>query len=110
MVKHRFSGRGTVYDQDGATGSCGQANPDSSIIAAISNAWMDNQSPSQYCGRQIRAQNVGSNSGTGGQGNTVTVTVADTCPSCGQGDIDFSVGAWNELTNNALPGTFEVSW
>lgn len=71
---------------------------------------MNDESPSQYCGSQIQVQNVGSDSGTGGQGNTLTVTVADTCPGCGQGDIDFSVGAWNILTNNAAPGTFEINW
>ncbi|MCJ1236250.1 hypothetical protein MMC14_004228, partial [Varicellaria rhodocarpa] len=101
------TGRGTTYDQGGAAGSCGTVYPDSAIICALGTYWMD-QSPN-YCGRTIQAKNVGSNDGVGGNGNTVTVKVVDTCESCGEGDVDFSLGAWNELTNNAAPGTFSVS-
>ncbi|MCJ1356560.1 MAG: hypothetical protein MMC33_006555 [Icmadophila ericetorum] len=104
------SGRGTVYLQEGGTGSCGETNPDSSVIAAISNFWMDNESPGPFCGRKIKATNTGSNDGVGGAGNTVIVTVEDTCPSCGEGDVDFSVGAWDQLTNSAAYGTFDVTW
>ena len=106
----RHNGRGTVYTQGGATGSCGHVNSDNAIIAAISNYWMQNESPGPFCGRRIQATNTGSNDGVGGQGNTVTVLVQDTCPSCGENDIDFSIGAWNQLTNGAPFGTFNVQW
>ena len=104
------SGEGTVYTQQGGTGSCGQKNPDSSKIAAISNYWMQSKSPGPYCGRQIQATNTGSNDGVGGKGNTVTVMVEDTCPSCDENHVDFSVGAWNALTNNAPFGTIDITW
>ncbi|MCJ1352253.1 MAG: hypothetical protein MMC33_002237 [Icmadophila ericetorum] len=104
------SGRGTVYLQEGGTGSCGTPNPDDAIIAAISDSWMLGESPGPYCGRYIQATNVGSDDGVGGAGSTFNVLVADTCPSCGPGDVDFSVGAWNALTNGAPYGTFDVVW
>ncbi|CZR68602.1 uncharacterized protein PAC_18501 [Phialocephala subalpina] len=103
-------GTGTVYLQGGNAGSCGETNPDSAIIAAIGNFWMDDESPGPYCGRLIQITNTGSNDGVGGDGNVVTVQVEDTCPSCGEGDIDLSVGAWDKLTNSAAFGTFEISW
>ena len=106
----RHNGRGTVYTQDGATGSCGHANGDNTLIAAIGNYWMKHQSPSPYCGRRIQAKNTGSNDGVGGKGNTITVIVQDTCYSCGENDIDFSVAAWNKLTNGAPFGNFDAQW
>lgn len=71
---------------------------------------MDGEFESPLCGRQIRATNTGSNDGVGGAGNSIIATVQDTCESCGQGDVDFSIGAWNALTNSAPFGTFDVSW
>jgi hypothetical protein len=71
---------------------------------------MKGESPSPYCGRQIQVTNVGSDDQVGGDGNTLTVTVADTCESCGPDDVDFSLGAWDILTDNAAPGTFDAQW
>ncbi|MCJ1480405.1 hypothetical protein MMC06_000560 [Schaereria dolodes] len=104
------NGEGTVYTQQGGTGSCGQKNPDSAIIAAISNYWQDGESPGPFCGRKVQVTNTGSNDGVGGAGNTVTATVEDTCPSCDENHIDFSVGAWDKLTNSAPFGTIDISW
>lgn len=86
------------------------ANPDSAIIAALSNYWMNEESPSPYCGQQIVVTNIGSDDGVGGAGNSITVTVADTCPSCDETHLDLSVGAWNSLTNDAAYGTIEIDW
>ena len=107
---HSFSGLGTIYEQGGGIGSCGQANPDSAFIVAISNAFQQGQSPGPMCGRQISVRNTGSNDGVGGAGNAITVTVADTCPSCDQNHLDLSVGAWNQLTGNAPYGTVFIDW
>jgi hypothetical protein len=103
-------GLGTVFTQQGGTGSCGRQNPDSSFIVALSNSWMQEESPSPLCGRKIKATNVGSDDGVGGAGNSVIVTVADTCPSCNEDHPDFSVGAWNRLTDSAPFGTIKVNW
>lgn len=54
--------------------------------------------------------NVGSDDGVGGKGNTIIATVEDTCPGCDQNHIDFSVGSWNQLTNNAAFGTANIEW
>jgi len=105
------TGEGTIFLQGGAPGSCGHVNPDSAFIGALSNFWMDDESPNtSFCGRTINVQNVGSTDNVGGEGNTVTITVADTCPSCTENHIDLSEGAWNKLTNNAEFGTIEIAW
>ncbi|KAF3481063.1 Mrsp1 [Arthroderma uncinatum] len=43
-------------------------------------------------------------------GKTIRVTIADTCDACGPNDVDFALGPWKELTNNAAPGVFTVTW
>jgi hypothetical protein len=110
MEKRSFNGLATVYEQLGGFGSCGNKNPDSAKIAALSNSFMKNQFKSPYCGRKIKLTNTGSNDGVGGKGRSVVVTVQDTCPSCNQGHVDLSVGAWNALTNNAPWGTVNINW
>lgn len=103
-------GLGTVYTQQGGTGSCGHKLPDSSLVIALSNVWQLGQSPGPYCGRKIQVTNTGSDSGTGGKGNTVIATVQDMCPGCDRERLDFSVGAWNQLTNGAAFGTINICW
>ena len=103
-------GLGTVFLQGGAAGSCGQVHPDSSHIVAISNFFQKNESPGPKCGQKIQVLNTGSNDGVGGKGKSVTVTVADTCPSCDENHLDLSVGAWNTLTGNAPFGTVNINW
>ena len=71
---------------------------------------MSNLSPAPLCNRQIRATNTGSGDNVGGRGRSVTVTVKDTCPECDENHLDFSVGAWNILTNSAAFGTIDISW
>ncbi|KAN0072274.1 hypothetical protein V8E54_010003 [Elaphomyces granulatus] len=106
-----YTGRGTIYYQENATGSCGQQNPDSAVIAAIGDAWMTDKSPNPiYCSRKIKVKNIGSDSGTRGTGNELIVTVADTCASCGKDDVDFSLSAWNHLTDHSAAGTFKAQW
>lgn len=46
----------------------------------------------------------------GGAGNVVEVVVVDTCPSCDEGHLDLSVGAWNTLTGGAYPSQVGISW
>ncbi|TPX08521.1 uncharacterized protein E0L32_010008 [Thyridium curvatum] len=104
-------GIGTIFLQEGGTGSCGQKNPDSSHIIALSNFWMKNQSPGPFCGRKIQVTNTGSSDGgVHGKGNTIIATVEDTCPSCDENHLDFSEGAWNELTNNSPFSVVNIDW
>jgi hypothetical protein len=71
---------------------------------------MEDESPGPFCGRLIQVTNTGSNDGVGGKGNSVIARVEDTCPSCDENHVDFSVGAWNKLTNNAAFGTIDITW
>ncbi|EFR04248.1 Mrsp1 [Nannizzia gypsea CBS 118893] len=97
-----LSGRGTIYYQYGAAGSCGAVHGDGDYIVALGPHYMKGPN-SPYCGRRIFAKNTNT-------GKSVTVTVADTCPTCGPGDVDLALGPWKALTNNAAPGVFPVSW
>lgn len=82
------------------------------MTVAISNYFMDNESPAPYCGKKIKLTNVGptTDESIGGAGNSVTVTVEDTCPGCNEGHLDLSVAAWETLTNNALYSVVGISW
>lgn len=80
------------------------------MIVAISNDFQQGQSPGPACGKQITMTNTGSDDGVGGAGNSVTVTVVDTCPSCDANHLDLSVGAWNVLTDGAPFGTVNIVW
>ncbi|KAL6903917.1 expansin module family protein [Trichoderma evansii] len=104
-------GVATVYDQMGGYGSCGQKHADSDFIAALTPSWQGSSYPPKYCGRKVFITNLGSNDGVGGAGNTVTVTVEDTCPGCQSADsIDLSRGAFSSLTNGATTGTANIVW
>jgi hypothetical protein len=71
---------------------------------------MKNESPSPYCWNYILVTNIGSDDGVGGTRSSIIAMIADTCPSCNTAHLDFSVGAWNRLTENAAFGTIEISW
>lgn len=58
----------------------------------------------------IQVTNVGSDDGVGGEGNTIITTVEDTCASCDENHLDFSVGSWDQLTNSAAFGTVNIEW
>ncbi|KAL7911534.1 expansin-like protein [Trichoderma velutinum] len=104
-------GTGTVYDQQGAYGSCGEKHGDNELIVALTPSWQGNGYPPKYCGRKVFIQNTGSNDGVGGAGRTIVATVKDTCPGCPSADsIDLSHGAWNQLTNYAPFGTVNIEW
>ncbi|KAL7924615.1 expansin module family protein [Trichoderma austrokoningii] len=104
-------GLATVYDQLGAAGSCGQVHADSDYVAALTPTWQGTSWPPKYCGRQVFITNTGSGDGVGGKGNSVTVTVADTCPGCPSVDsIDLSRGAFGSLTNGATTGNVNIDW
>lgn len=49
-----------------------------------------------HCGQTVKVADAST-------GKTVTVTVADECPTCGAGGIDLSVGAFEALTGALFP-------
>ncbi|KAK2751109.1 hypothetical protein FQN57_000184 [Myotisia sp. PD_48] len=92
----------TAYYQNGGTGSCGQKHGDNDFIVALSSKYMK-QFKSPNCGRHLTARNPKT-------GKTARVMVADTCDGCKGDDVDFSIGAWNAITNNAALSRTRVTW
>ena len=90
-----YSGDGTFYTV--GLGSCGQTNSDTEMVAALSSSLM---SSGNECGKQLTAKS---------DAGSVTVTAVDTCPSCGEGDIDFSPAAFEKL-GSLSEGRISIQW
>ncbi|ORY96857.1 RlpA-like double-psi beta-barrel-protein domain-containing protein-containing protein [Syncephalastrum racemosum] len=90
-----YSGDGTFYEV--GLGSCGSTNKDTQMVAALSSSLMGS---GKYCGKSLTAK---SDSGS------VTVKVVDTCPSCSEGDIDFSPAAFKKL-GSLDEGRISITW
>jgi len=101
----------TVYHQHGVAGSCGDYHHDGDYVCAMGHAWMGGRYNAPSCGRKIEITNVGCDyEGVNGVGNSIIVTVKDTCASCAKNHIDLSVGAWDALTNCSPWGIFRARW
>lgn len=90
------SGQATYFYQNGNPGSCGQYHSDSDSIVAVNSAQMN----SGLCGQSISVQ---------GNGKTIQAVVADTCPTCGYGDLDLSTGAFQQLSGMDA-GVVGIQW
>jgi len=93
-------GLATFFDQDGAAGSCGKVNSDSTPLVAVQAQRMN----SSLCGKRVLIENISN-------GKTVTAVVQDTCPGC-QGDVnslDLSHGAFDAIADEAL-GVVPIKW
>ena len=105
------TGEATYYLQNNIQGSCGNTNGDDAFIGALGWGRTGAQYKHQYCGRQIRILNLGSHyPGLYGKGNSVVVTIADSCEACKDDDVDLSVAAWNMLTDTSQPGRLAIEW
>ncbi|KAF6744407.1 RlpA-like double-psi beta-barrel-protein domain-containing protein-containing protein, partial [Ephemerocybe angulata] len=85
----------TFFFQNGNRGACGQFNPDSSLIAALPETRFgyDYSKISPECGKRIKVTNTNN-------GRSVTVTVADSCPTCvNANSLDLSQGAFDQITS-----------
>ncbi|KAF8132883.1 barwin-like endoglucanase [Boletus edulis] len=94
------SGIATWYTQDNNAGACGAYHTDNDLIGAMSSA----RYTDSLCGRQVQITNTDN-------GNTVTVTIADDCPSCeNENSIDLSIAAFQQLNSDlgagVLPSQF----
>jgi hypothetical protein len=99
-----FSGGvATFFTQNGVAGACGKVHSDNDLICAIDQARYGNSGDvSSLCGKQIEI--------TASNGKTVTVTVADDCPTCiNSNSIDLSVGAFKHLASEAT-GEVPITW
>lgn len=95
-----FSGDATYYGI--GLGACGWTNKEPDMIAAVSHelfdsyattaAAKDNSNLNPICGRMAHAT-------IGGLGSC-TVKIVDRCVGCSYGDLDFSMAAFDQVTNN----------
>jgi len=83
----------TYFYQNGNAGACGTVHSDSDFICAMDQALYGNSGgASSLCGTQVQITNLNN-------GQTITVTVADDCPTCNNANsIDLSVGAFSALS------------
>ena len=107
----RDQGRGTIYQQFGVAGSCGNVHGDGDYIVALPHSYMQHQYKSHWCGATVKIINHGSGDGNvRGNGREITAIVADSCDGCGPSDIDLSVGAWAGITDNSGWSWFNAEW
>ncbi|KAI6109478.1 plant expansin [Pisolithus sp. B1] len=94
-----YGGYATYFYQNGNAGACGQVNPDTALICAMDSA-IYSQS---LCGTQVQITNQNT-------GQSVTVTVADECPTCDNANsIDLSVGAFETIADLST-GLVPIVW
>ncbi|GAA5885069.1 hypothetical protein JCM16303_006389 [Sporobolomyces ruberrimus] len=93
------SGQATFYSQGGSAGSCGSVAGDYDMVVAMSSSF---GGYNQYCGRTVNIRNTQN-------GKTISARVADTCPGCGYGSLDLSMGAFGAL-GSYDQGVLPISW
>jgi expansin (peptidoglycan-binding protein) len=97
-------GQATFFYQGGAAGACGQVHSDNDFICAMDkDLYGDMGNSAPICGKQVIITNTQN-------GKTVTVTVADECPTClNSNSIDLSVAAFQQIADESQ-GVVPISW
>ncbi|CAG8577956.1 4394_t:CDS:2 [Ambispora leptoticha] len=101
LEKRGFGGKATYYNP--SLGSCGQENSDSDFICALNKPqWGNPSNPNAnpLCGKKIIVH---------GPLGSVTVTVQDSCPNCGFGDLDLTLAAFNKI-GDSNAGFVPITW
>lgn len=100
----KYTGEVTYYNPDVGLTSCGGSYGDDDWIVAISTDRQNeikaahkqaNNNANPVCGAKIKATNPET-------GNSVVVTVVDTCASCKRDDLDVTEAAFKKLTGGSL--------
>ncbi|KAK7460919.1 DPBB1 domain-containing protein [Stygiomarasmius scandens] len=91
------SGGGSATWFHPGLGACGFINTDSDFVVAVSSQIFN----SGLCNRRMNANY---------QGRSVQVTVVDSCPGCGAGDIDLSPAAFSQLADLSVGRIQPVQW
>ena len=90
----------TFFYQNGVAGACGTVHSDSDLIAAMDS---ERYGSGSLCGQQVTITNTDN-------GKSVTVTIADECPTCTNGNsIDLSTGAFDQIADESS-GIVPISW
>jgi len=97
-------GFATFFYQNGVAGACGTVHQDTDMIAAIDGDRYGNLGAvSPLCGKQVKITNPQNQ-------KTVTVTIADACPTCKNGNsIDLSVSAFQNIAT-LDQGMVGITW
>jgi len=97
-------GFATFFFQNGVAGACGTVHKDTDFVAAIDQArYGDSGKKSSLCGQQVKITNPAN-------GKSVTVTIADDCPTCLNKDsIDLSRSAFNAIATEE-EGMVKINW
>ncbi|GAN09433.1 riboflavin-aldehyde forming enzyme [Mucor ambiguus] len=99
QARSSMSGDATYYSV--GMGSCGKTNSDGEMVAALSEKLMGTGADGSYCGKSITLTSKG--------GKSVTVKVVDSCPGCGEGDVDLSPSAFKKL-GSLDQGVIPITW
>ncbi|KAL0577335.1 hypothetical protein V5O48_004659 [Marasmius crinis-equi] len=92
----QFWGRATWFNV--GLGNCGWTNNDGDWIVALSlGSTYEN---GNHCGKQVRVT---------ANGVTKQATVADSCPGCGNGDLDMSPSFFQQFAS-LDQGVFNIDW
>ena len=109
--------RGTFYYQNGVAGACGQVHSDSDFICAMGECpvggpfkkthsrFKDSAiyGGGELCGKKVQITNLGTK-------ETITVVVADECPTCeNPNSIDLSFAAFGAFANHDA-GVVDITW
>lgn len=97
-------GFATFFYQNGVAGACGTVHKDTDLIAAIDGDRYGNLGArSSLCGKKVKITNPKNQ-------KTVTVTIADACPTCKNGNsIDLSVSAFKNIAT-LDEGMVGITW
>jgi hypothetical protein len=99
-------GQATFYNVEENVGACGNMNSNDEMVIALDiETYGDENSVSQYCGKQVQITDTEN-------GNVVVATVVDCCPTCeNAASIDMSPAVFNALSNNNPDeGVFPITW
>ncbi|KAH9988526.1 RlpA-like double-psi beta-barrel-protein domain-containing protein-containing protein [Russula vinacea] len=94
-LEKRTVGKGTWYYP--GLGNCGETNSASELVVAISSQIYDNGA---HCLKQVQIS-------YGGQ--SVNAIIVDSCPTCGQDDLDMSPATFKKLAPLSQ-GDIEINW
>jgi len=107
VLNEVFTGDATFFEP--GLGACGQTDGPNDLIAAASHALFDsfpgataNPNNNPICGRSVTAT---------ANGRSVTVRIVDRCAGCsGEGDLDFSPGAFGQLADLSVGRIHGMTW
>lgn len=110
----KFTGDGTEYTKElssnsGARGyNCGFMWVPPSALKYFAALNKPDYNGSANCGRcvVITCSDIRCN----GYNKQIKTMIVDSCPECKSGDLDFSLPAWNDITNNYNPDRFNITW